>query len=542
MKPCTLCAYQKLRRKAASGTCAALTLLAFTGVANNAYAAPATPPVSLPLSPNDPKAVIDPNPQPSLPPIGSVVGQAASPQSITTINGVNYAGDQLLVYFKPEIDEQTRQSVFAQYGLSVLVHAPVNGMYQCRVPLLSDVQSLRNLLRALPVIQDVGLNAIVHADNTPTDIYYSYYYNFVTDQGSPTYQPGYISVQWPLYKMKMAAAWDRSLGNTSYTIAVLDSGIQTAHEDLNPKILRNTSGNLMGNSVYSSSFEDTYGHGSRVAGLAAANTSLGVVGNSLGMAGVCPQSPIYPIKITDSNNMVTEADITTAINMALQIPSVRFINISYGFALASNNPSGGNPDTLSSRTPLNQAILQATNRGVLVLAAMGNDSGEVLEFPAALWNVMAVGATDGSDNKATYSTRGYYNSVAAPGGYYNQGNGWVLSTFNNGNNLYTFFNGTSASTPEVAGLAAVTLALYPSMMPWDLKARLEDTATDTNAIGGTTENNTTYPPCPVLTTTWVGEWSMEMRQHCRRPRNSLHFRPPAATTAPSAFPSGRPIW
>lgn len=127
---------------------------------------PSRPSLMLPprASPNDPNAIIDANPQSTLPPIGSVTGWSASPAFTTTINGVEYAGDQLLVYFKPGIDEQTRQVVFAQYGLTVLVHAPINGMYQCRVAQFADVQLVRQQLRVLAVIQDVGLNTIAHAN------------------------------------------------------------------------------------------------------------------------------------------------------------------------------------------------------------------------------------------------------------------------------------------------------------------------------------------------------------------------------------------
>ena len=238
--------------------------------------------------------------------------------------------------------------------------------------------------------------------------------------------------------IKATTAWGRPAhGSPLVKIGIIDSGIDVSHPDLAGKI----AGTF--NAVdRSADVRDLVGHGTGVASIAAAAT-----GNGIGISGAAYDSTILAAKVADRSGRIFTDDLAAGIVWAVD-SGARVINLSLG------GPS-------SDRLEL-AAVEYAQNRDVLVVAAAGNDSTSRKQFPAALPGVLSVGAasTDGS-TRAPFSTYGSWVDVAAPG------RGLLVAAPGGG---YDRADGTSFSTPLVAGQAALLEAFRPGRTSAELTA------------------------------------------------------------------------
>lgn len=235
--------------------------------------------------------------------------------------------------------------------------------------------------------------------------------------------------QWHLPKISGPAAWDMCTGFSTEPIAVIDSGVDPAHPDLAGKLLPGYNF-LAGNT----DTQDVYGHGTKVAGTAAAMSD-----NFEGVAGVAWGNPIMPLLVLGSDGYATYYDIARAITYAAD-QGVRVINISLG---------GPN-----SSSTVQNAVDYAWNRGAMVFACAHNYSTSAPYYPAACTHAVAVSATTASDTLASFSNYGDWIDLAAPGVS-------ILTTTRGGG--YGACNGTSFSSPIAAGLAALILSANPSL-------------------------------------------------------------------------------
>lgn len=291
------------------------------------------------------------------------------------------------------------------------------------------------------------------------------------------------NMQWALRIIGMEEVWPRNRGGYN-RIAILDTGIASDHPDLVSKIARDTSGQMYGHSVVlreSTGYvaEDLNGHGTQVAGILAAQTTF--PGDSpaaaVGIAGVSPYTTVVPVKVVNRYGFnSTVYDLASAIDYAIGVPGVRFINASlqnYDFSQA-----------------VLEAIKRANDKNVAFVTIMGNynpslqnDSIYNTRYPGLYWRTMAVSATNVLDARTWYSKVGANNSVAAPGG--DEQTGQVLSTSLNYDSYYGGRYkgdwGTSFAAPHVAGLADLVQGIFPGMTWSDLQYRIEDTAVDVNA-------------------------------------------------------------
>jgi thermitase len=226
--------------------------------------------------------------------------------------------------------------------------------------------------------------------------------------------------QWALTTIQAPQAWDLTTGCSTISIAVLDTGVDTSHPDL--------SGKVVGNINYSSSgtVGDVYGHGTHVAGIAAAATN-----NGQGVAGVGYDSTILNVKVMGDDGVGTYSAVAYGIVWAAD-HGARVINMSLGGT--------------SSSSTLEDAVNYAWGKGVVLVAAAGNNGNGVPFYPAYFQNVIAVASTGPTDSLSPYSDRGDWVDVAAPGGS-------IWST--KPNNSYGSMSGTSMASPHVAGLAAL---------------------------------------------------------------------------------------
>jgi thermitase len=270
-----------------------------------------------------------------------------------------------------------------------------------------------------------------------------------------------LSKQWGLYKIKAAdpgtSAWNYSKSDPSVKVAILDTGIDQDHPDLSAKIDKNEK-----NCTESPTLDDLFGHGTHVAGIAAAVTN-----NGLGVAGVGYNASIVNAKALGDDGSGYYSWIAQCIVWAAD-NGAKVINMSLG---------GG----AKSKT-LENAVNYAWNKGVVLVGAAGNSGNSSPTYPGYYTKVIAVAATDANDQKAGFSSYGKWVDVAAPGVS-------IYSAFPNhpftiGKSLnYGFANGTSMATPFVSGLAALVFKTPYGINNAQVRERIEKTADKISGTG-----------------------------------------------------------
>ena len=244
---------------------------------------------------------------------------------------------------------------------------------------------------------------------------------------------------WGIKKIQAPEAWDSAMGDPSITIAVVDSGVDYNHADLAGVIKGPDTANNDSDPM------DDVGHGTHVAGTIAA-----IGDNNKGVIGIAPKTKILAIKVLGANG---EGDVSTIAEGILKAQQMgaRVINLSLG-----------GPQNSSI---LKNAIDQVTQKGVMVIAAAGNDGVTTADYPASYPNVLAVGATDSSDKRTSFSNYGTYVGIAAPG----------LNIMSSTGGSYKSMSGTSMACPHVVGAAALLLGKNPNLTIAQLRNALVTT-------------------------------------------------------------------
>ncbi len=280
-----------------------------------------------------------------------------------------------------------------------------------------------------------------------------------------------LAQQWNLAKVNAPRAWASERGSSSILVAILDTGVDLAHPDLAGKLRLDLATNLV---TPGSPPADDNGHGTHTSGIAAA-----IPDNGIGVAGMGGMAGLLPVKVLDASGSGSFATLAVAIQYAAD-HGARVISMSLGSPAASN-------DICGTQFPYLQAAVDyAFNKGVLLVAAAGNDGSSGWVAPADCAHVLGVASTDGSDAASIFSNHGSYVSVAAPGGV-SSGQG-ILSTCWTGmagasGSAYCDLEGTSMSAPLVAGLAALIYAHNPTYTPSQVASAILDNAVDLGARG-----------------------------------------------------------
>ena len=254
--------------------------------------------------------------------------------------------------------------------------------------------------------------------------------------------------QWSLGTIQAPAAWDYTTGASSIIVAVLDTGVDYQHPDLQGKLL---GGYDFVNS--DSNPSDDNGHGTGVSGLIASSTN-----NSTGMAAVAWGTPVLPVKVLDAAGSGSHSAIAKGINYAAD-QGARVINLSLGGT--------------SSSSTLQSAVDYAWNKGAVIIAAAGNNGNSTPVYPAACANVVAVSATNSADLRPSWSNYGTYVDVAAPGEN-------ILSTYRG---TYYYLSGTSFSSPITSGVAALMVSVSPGLTNTQVVDLLQKNSDDIGATG-----------------------------------------------------------
>lgn len=274
-------------------------------------------------------------------------------------------------------------------------------------------------------------------------------------------------LQWGPAKVNAEAAWDLEKGDSNVLIGIIDSGISMTggvldHEDLSTPGRFTLGTDFIDGGVP----RDTGGHGTHVAGIAAA-----VGDNAAGIAGMNWYSPVYICR-TFGPGGGSHADFADAVE------EITDYAVANGLKAAINY-SGGGSDSLTKKN----ACQYASDNGMLLVAATGNDNGGPVIFPAAystsITGVVAVGSTDSDDTVSSFSNVGPEVTVVAPGRNIQS----TLPTYATPGNPtnYGSKSGTSMATPLVTGLAALMWSRFPGHSNAKVKQCLGDTAVELGA-------------------------------------------------------------
>jgi thermitase len=367
--------------------------------------------------------------------------------------GPRFAPDQILVRFKPDLKTQLVEGTLSLYGTQTIKRIPQLNIYQVRIPAGTTVEEMASALSRNPDVDYAGPNHIARIAVTPNDALFRYQYalnNTGQDIGAPGSPTGKARAD-----IRATAGWEETKGDAATIIAIVDSGIDFGHPDIMNKVVSG------GRDFYNDDWDatDDNGHGTYVAGIAAADTN-----NDEGMAGVAWNCLVLPVKVTDADGYAYYSDVISGIIWAAD-NGAQVINLSLG---------GDAPDD-----GLRDALRYAYDSGVVVVASAGNDDTFVY-YPAAYdAYCLAVAATDYNDDRTSWSNLGPEVDVAAPGD-------WVLSIvptwyWGPGYLPYAFGDGTSASAPHVAGLAALIKGLKPWLSVDDIMNVIRFSADDVNS-------------------------------------------------------------
>lgn len=369
-----------------------------------------------------------------------------------------YLPDEIVVRFKPDVSQEAIEKFNAQNGVVEILNTPY--FTRLRLPDGASVQEFVRKYEESGLVEYAEPNFVAKAYFVPNDRYYRYQWNLSDPDNG-------IDVE---------RAWEISTGE-GVIVAVLDTGV--AYEDYGDYRLAPDLTHTRFVPGYDFVNDDPHpnddnGHGTHVAGTIAQSTD-----NGEGTAGVAFNAAIMPIKVLDKSGYGNYADIARGIYYAAD-HGAKVINLSLGGSYPSKT--------------LENAVAYAFNKGVVIVAAVGNDhlNGNPTSYPAAYDQyVIAVGATRFDGKRAPYSNTSEHIDLAAPGGDLTVDqnrdgfkDGILQQTFsvNPKRFGYWFFQGTSMAAPHVSGIAALVIATGVDD-PVKIREALEMTARDRGRSG-----------------------------------------------------------
>jgi serine protease len=371
------------------------------------------------------------------------------------------AGRAMLLTFD---DESGKQRAFRALG--------INPAENAQPTLSAPAQRLRDTLQVIERLRR-------RADVMYADPNYKVYATATPDD--PEY-----TLQWHYPLINLPQAWDVSKGSNDVIVAVIDTGVLLNHPDIQNRLddvqapgydfIRKESISLDGDGVDSnpddpgdqspggSSF-----HGTHVAGTVAAQTD-----NQIGVAGATWNSLIMPLRVLGKGGGEI-FDVIEAILYAARLDSENYPYKPPVRADVINMSLGGGGFSQA----MQDAVSEARDAGVIIIASAGNESSSTPSYPAAYEGVVSVAAVDMLKEPAWYSSFGPTIDVAAPGG--DLGADLNVDTHPDGVRstcgddrftsvpvfTYCAYQGTSMAAPHVAGVAALMKAVYPDLTPDD---------------------------------------------------------------------------
>ena len=396
-----------------------------------------------------------------------------TPSDLETVhveNRPSYVPGEILVKYRPSATTAAKNSITTLHGLTAKKEITGIGTLLFKLPQGQDVDAVVNRLKDDPSVEYAEPNYYAYPAATPNDPAFSSQWglnNVGQTIGSVAGVPG--------ADINAPEAWDLAVGNENIVIAIIDTGVDILHPDIRPNLWINK-GEMAGYASLSdwksngidddgNGYVDDIvgwdfnfnsnnpndesqrfgGHGTHVAGIAAARGN-----NGAGVTGVSWVARIMALAVMDyRDGGLPVSNIAGALGYAERM-GAHVINLSLGLY----------QDTRTLRDAIN-----AVNRAVIVCAAGndGTDNDSRPHYPSSYpkSNLIAVAATDQSDQRASFSNFGHTSvDVAAPGVQ-------IYSTYSRfvDSAGYKFLDGTSMASPMVAGLAALMRAGNGSLSP-----------------------------------------------------------------------------
>jgi subtilisin family serine protease len=329
----------------------------------------------------------------------SILGLGCSAEK-ADIEG-EFVEQELLLQFADPLSTAARKRVLREYGFLELGRIDRIGVSHVHTGGEGVAVALRRL-RKDDRLRFAEPNYVAHIVGQPNDPYFK--------------------DQWNITRVGAVEAWRTTRGEGTI-VAVLDTGVEPGGRD-------GIHGLLEGRDfIYGAEMYDAIGHGTHVAGTVAQNTD-----NGLGAAGLAPGAQVLPVKVLGDNGSGSVSAIARGVEWATD-EGADVITMSLGW--------WGHSQTMA------EAVKYAHRQGVVLVAAAGNEDTASLNHPAALPEVISVGATTPSDRLASFTNWGTQLDLVAPGVDILQetisGRGFILSAW----------SGTSMATPHVAAVAAL---------------------------------------------------------------------------------------
>ncbi len=376
-----------------------------------------------------------------------------------------YVRGEAIVKFAPALSTADRTGALNAAGVTLIRHLLLPGYALVSFGLDEDVGLRVKALGQAPGIAMAEPN----------------YYAFIDSPPALAPNDPYYSFQWHFPQIQMSSAWNLSCGS-GVTVAVIDTGVAYENFGSYSRAPDLASTNFVAGYDFINGDahpNDDHGHGTHVAGTIAQSTN-----NAIGVAGVAYCASIMPVKVLDSSGSGTSANVVDGITWAVN-NGAKVLNLSLGGSAYSSS--------------MQAAVTNAYDNGRIVIAAMGNNDSSTPFYPAALTNVIAVGAIRYDETRSYYSNYGSHIAVVAPGGDVTvdqngdgYGDGVLQQTFYHvcgegtpdyGSFVYCFFQGTSMAAPHVTGVAALLVANGTASSPDHVRQALQNTAKDLGAAG-----------------------------------------------------------
>jgi thermitase len=262
-------------------------------------------------------------------------------------------------------------------------------------------------------------------------------------------------MQWAEQKMRLPLVWNHTTGDPDVVIAAVDTGVAASRTDH----LADLEGALVPGWDFTdgdAEIDDEHGHGTLAAGIMVARGN-----NRWGIAGHCWKCRLMPVRVS-RDGMATDAMVALGIRYAVD-HGARIVSV--GIV----REDGGVPDPV-----LASAVEYAVSKGALLVTPSGNNGNEMPTYPGSYPGVVATAATDENDKLFSWSTRGAWVPLAAPGCH-----ALVAIT-----GSWGWHCGTSFTGPAIAGIAALALSLKPELTAEQIVAGLRATAVPIEGIGG----------------------------------------------------------
>ncbi len=338
--------------------------------------------------------------------------------------------------------------------------------YRLEVEAGTDIEALAEKLMAAPEVLAASPDYYMYSNATfPDDP------EFEADN-----QWGLYNFQTPGNDIHAPQAWDIQTGRSDVVVAIIDSGVDYEHPDLDPG---DRSRVIQGYDFFQDDDDpdDCKGHGTPVAGVVGAITD-----NDRDVAGVMWDVQLMPVRVGPCSGQHLFSDVAQGFDYARQ-EGADIINISLSFP-DSDDPIFPDPYDYNGnpRSMIVEPITNAWRSGVLIVASAGNnglDDDYYVEPPASYHMVMAVGASNRDDRKTDFSAYGNSLDVVAPGtGYSSTRMGGGVESF----------GGTSNASPMTAGVAGLLLSESRDrnlgLTGDDLREIIRRTADNVQAMGG----------------------------------------------------------